>query len=99
MTRDDLDIVADSIVDTIKGAIDPLKARLDVVAARLELLDSQPTLKYLGTWDAQQDDHPGEFVTDAGSLWHANRSTKSRPGSDGTWTLVAKRGRDGKDTR
>jgi hypothetical protein len=41
----------------------------------------------------------GELVTDRGSLHHANRSTRVRPGDGNDWTLVCKRGADGKDLR
>jgi hypothetical protein len=42
----------------------------------------------------------GDLVTWGGSQWHANEETTSKPG-DGSkaWTLVVKRGRDGKDGR
>lgn len=41
---------------------------------------------------------PGDLVTWAGSLWHANVETKNKPGEgNADWTLAAKRGRDGKD--
>lgn len=43
---------------------------------------------------------PGDVVTWGGSQWHCNEETGSKPG-DGSkaWTLVVKRGRDGKDGR
>lgn len=42
----------------------------------------------------------GDMVTWAGSQWHCNEETSTKPG-DGlkAWTLVVKRGRDGKDGR
>lgn len=42
----------------------------------------------------------GDCVTWGGSLWHANEDTMDKPGEGSkAWTLVAKRGRDGKDGR
>lgn len=38
----------------------------------------------------------GDLVTWGGSLWHADKATCDKPGTD-DWTLAAKRGRDGKD--
>jgi hypothetical protein len=38
---------------------------------------------------------PGEFVTCAGSLWHCNAPTKTRPGSSSSWTLSVKKGDGG----
>jgi hypothetical protein len=40
----------------------------------------------------------GDVVTWAGSTWHCNEATETKPG-DGSkaWTLMVKRGRDGRD--
>jgi hypothetical protein len=57
-----------------------------------------PGLEYRGVFlDGQAYDR-GQIVTWAGSTWHANETTGTRPG-DGAkaWTLMVKRGRDGKD--
>jgi len=40
-----------------------------------------------------------EIVTHAGSMWHCNRSTRSQPGTDDSFTLCVKHGKDGKDLR
>jgi hypothetical protein len=60
-----------------------------------------PGLSYRGVFvDGQTYDH-GDGVTYAGSMWHCNADgTGARPG-DGSkeWTLMVKRGRDGKDAR
>ena len=42
----------------------------------------------------------GQITTWGGASWHANTATTSKPG-DGSkdWTLMVKRGRDGKDGR
>jgi hypothetical protein len=36
------------------------------------------------------------FVTSDGSIWHANQSTDTKPGTDNNWTLAVKKGRDGR---
>lgn len=42
----------------------------------------------------------GDVVTWAGSQWHCNEETSTKPGEGSkAWTLVVKRGRDGKDGR
>jgi HK97 family phage prohead protease len=41
----------------------------------------------------------GCFVTHAGSMWHADKSTDFKPGEGGGWTLAVKSGRDGKDAK
>lgn len=66
-----------------------------------------PTMIYRGAYADGQNYEKGDTVTWAGSLWHCNGgesqgewtgATTEKPG-DGSksWTLAAKRGRDGKD--
>jgi len=57
-----------------------------------------PFLRYQGVFQDGKAYSPGDTVTWAGSTWHANDATTTKPG-DGSkaWTLIVKRGRDGKD--
>lgn len=42
----------------------------------------------------------GDVVTWAGSAWHADRETKEKPGApESGWSLMVKKGRDGKDAK
>ena len=73
-------------------AVTPLLERIDA------LEQQRSAMKYVGVWEAGREYKPGNFVTDKGSLFHCNSTTRQRPG-DGSrdWTLAAKRGADGKD--
>jgi len=53
---------------------------------------------YRGVWTEGRAYEPGDGVTWAGSEWHCQTTTTTKPG-DGSkaWTLKVKRGRDGKD--
>lgn len=53
---------------------------------------------YRGVWAEGKTYDPGDGVTWAGSEWHCQAATTTKPG-DGSkaWTLKVKRGRDGKD--
>jgi hypothetical protein len=53
---------------------------------------------YRGVWLEGKTYEPGDGVTWAGSEWHCQAATTTKPG-DGSkaWTLKVKRGRDGKD--
>jgi hypothetical protein len=53
---------------------------------------------YRGVWLEGKTYEPGDGVTWAGSEWHCQAPTTTKPG-DGSkaWTLKVKRGRDGKD--
>ncbi|WP_245266706.1 hypothetical protein [Bradyrhizobium sp. WSM1743] len=57
--------LAPVIGDFVLAAITPLKDRI-------KALESRPTLRYLGVWDASRTYPPGSFVTHAGSVWHTD---------------------------
>jgi hypothetical protein len=57
-----------------------------------------PFLKWQGTYRGTTAYRPGDVVTWAGSAWHAKEATMEPPGDGSkTWTLMVKRGRDGRD--
>jgi collagen type III alpha len=57
-----------------------------------------PTTIYRNVYRDGEQYEPGDMVTWAGSLWHCDVATKDKPGTE-SWTLAAKKGRDGKDAR
>lgn len=59
-----------------------------------------PSLLYRGVYLDAKTYEPGDVVTWAGSTWHCQDATTTKPG-DGSaaWKLMVKRGRDGKDGR
>jgi len=60
--------------------------------------DGTPGLRYCGVFVEGKAYDLGDAVTWAGSLWHCNAETTTRPGeSSKVWTLIVKRGRDGRD--
>lgn len=60
-----------------------------------------PTMRYRGVWKRGTTSYAGDVATWAGSAWHCERDTEQEPGNPGStppdWTLMVKRGRDGKD--
>jgi hypothetical protein len=62
--------------------------------ASVKALEEKPSLKYAGTWSSDVQNNPGDIVTDHGSAWHCNVSTRERPGASSDWTLMIKKGRD-----
>jgi hypothetical protein len=64
--------------------------------AKAERAITIPAMLYRGVYVIGKLYERGDVVTWAGSLWHANAETTTRPG-DGApaWTLAVKRGRDG----
>ncbi|MCK1473168.1 hypothetical protein IVB25_31535 [Bradyrhizobium sp. 193] len=78
--------LAPEIADFVVAAISPLKER---IAA----LESRPTMRYLGIWNASRTYQPGSFVTHSGSVWNCEvENTGVRPGDGGIWRLAVKRG-------
>jgi integrin beta 3 len=57
-----------------------------------------PTMLYRGVYHEGTEYERGDVVTWGGSLWHCDEPTKEKPGTD-SWTLAAKKGRDGKDAK
>lgn len=56
-----------------------------------------PTMIYRGVFNEGKKYERGDTVTFGGSLWHCDEETEAKPGEgQKTWTLAAKRGRDGK---
>lgn len=63
--------------------------------------DGTPGLRYCGVWVDGKTYDVGDLATWGGSTWHCNGTeTRSKPGEGvKDWTLMVKRGRDGKDAR
>jgi hypothetical protein len=87
------------ISEKIAEAVAPLQRRIAELETKIfELETRTKNYRYLGTWADGARYEPGNFTTHDGSLWHCNRETTNRPGRDvGAWTLVCKRGQDGRD--
>lgn len=87
---DDLAVQQDDRSFTIK-AIKGERSR-DIGTARFNVMIQR------GVYIEGKSYAPGDVVTWAGSQWHCNEDTTTKPG-DGlkAWTLIVKRGRDGKD--
>ena len=67
---------------------------------RIGALEQQrDAMKYCGVWESGKEYSPGNFVTDKGSVWHCNSTTRQRPDGSNHWTLAVKRGTDGKDSK
>lgn len=57
-------------------------------------------LSFEGVYQDGKAYEVGNLVTWAGSSWHCNEATRDKPGEGSkAWTLMVKRGRDGKDGR
>lgn len=60
--------------------------------------DGKAGLIYQGVYQDGKQYERGDVATWAGSLWHCNAETLTKPGEGSRdWQLVVKRGRDGKD--
>ncbi len=60
--------------------------------------DGDAQLPYLGVYQEGKEYSVGQMTTWGGSMWHCNTLTTSKPGEGNKdWTLMVKRGRDGRD--
>lgn len=63
-------------------------------------IDGKAGMRYRGIFDDTKAYEPGDVVTYAGSAWYAGEGgTSGKPNESngaGGWTLIVKRGRDGK---
>jgi hypothetical protein len=71
--------------------------RIEVLEQRIAALESKiANWKWVGTWTPGQYES-GNHVNHDGSTFVCLFPTTAKPGTDGSWQLCAKRGRDGKD--
>jgi hypothetical protein len=83
----------DEIVQAVKGYVDPLRNQIAMLEARIAQIEAQHAeLRYRGIWQSECKYERGNFATHAGSLWHAEEITYSKPGTDGSWKLCVKNG-------
>ena len=85
-----------AVKDFVARAISPAENRIAALEARIVALESRKQLSYAGVWKEGEAYAAGEIVTLGGSAWHCNAPTSSRPGDDSSFTLMVKRGRDGR---
>jgi hypothetical protein len=88
LKADDIEIVQDCRTMTVKAR----------ATGRVLGTIALPIPVYRGVFKEGTAYDAGDMVTHGGSLWHANETTKAKPG-EGPYTLCAKRGRDGRDAR
>lgn len=88
--------VGDGLIASVKRYVaNALDSRIGDLEARISAAEKKwAALRYCGTYDAGNAYVEGNFVTHDGSIWHANAATTSRPGTDASWTLACKHGRD-----
>lgn len=69
-------------------------------ASRVIAVKADGLPRYCGVFDENRPMYEaGDVVTFASSGWIAKTDTRAKPGTDQTWQLFVKRGRDGKDAR
>jgi hypothetical protein len=95
--------IAQQFMEGVRGYVERvcevIAARFVKLEAKVAELESKPSFKYCGVFSADSQYERGEFVTHAGSLWHAWKSTRQVPGTSDDWQLAVKRGSPGRDAR
>jgi hypothetical protein len=78
--------------------VEPLREQIRSLQAETKELKEREHLgiRYCGAWRPAKFG-VGDLVTYGGSLWHSNATTTTKPGTNDDWTLIVRRGRDGRD--
>ncbi len=98
VSRAELDSMLHAIADGVGAAISRERTTVRQLEKRVRELEAKPELKFAGVWRAGKQYVAGDVVSDRGSAWVAKTANEGqRPGDTRLWTLVVKRGRDGKD--
>jgi hypothetical protein len=82
-------------------AVEPLGARIAALEKELaETKAAKPNFadSYIGVWQPGLHER-GCCATWEGSLWICRVDTTAKPGANGDWQMLVKRGKDGKDLR
>jgi hypothetical protein len=93
----------DQMLEVIGGWVgkrisEALKASVEPLRERIRELESMP-MRFCGPWLEGQEYAPRNIVSYDGSMWHANETTRARPGRTCAWTLCVKRGRDARERK
>jgi hypothetical protein len=72
----------------VEMQVKPLRERID------ELEHKTENFKYVGVYESGNVYRLGNFCTHNGSLWHCECDTTAAPGTDNTWQMCVKRGKD-----
>ena len=92
------EVLAEAIGKAIGIRVGEAEARCAALEAKLNGLQAAISeFRFVGQWHEGKSCRAGNFVTTGGQVWHCNTDTNSRPGTDSTWTLAVKSGRDGRD--
>ncbi len=83
------------LLKKLRGEFETRADDLNKRVAALESHAAPSELRYCGVWSQGTEYRLGNFVTFKGALWHRNAgSAASRPGTDSSWTLAVKSGKE-----
>jgi hypothetical protein len=96
----DDDALQDVLVRVVAAIHKQTDGKIAALEAKLNALQSaMAQFKFVGQWREGMQCRAGNFITTGGQVWHCNADTTSRPGTDSSFTLAVKSGRDGRDGR
>ena len=75
--------------EALNIVIDKMLELEEAVEKRFDQLEEQQ-LRYQGVHDAAKQYVAGDIATYRGGLWHCNTTTKTLPGKNNDWRLMAK---------
>jgi hypothetical protein len=83
-------------VTLMRGLAEQIRAHVETkikpLHDRIAALEARACPSYEGVFQQGRSYVEGSLVTDHGALWIAKRATQSRPGQDGDFQLIVKKG-------
>jgi hypothetical protein len=90
--------IADGIGELLLELRLELKERLSEIDTKVSKLESTlREFRFAGPWREGVKYFSGNFVSHGGALFCCCADSQTKPGTGSDWTLVAARGRDGRD--
>ena len=78
-----------------KDQVSALIERVMQLESQVAALAAEKGIAYRGVWESGETYQAGDYTTDKGSLWCCLETTRSRPGTNGSWQLAVKNGKGG----
>jgi hypothetical protein len=81
------------VIAGIAPEIASLRLHIRTLEAKLAEIEARPGIDYRGIWRENVTYTHGQFCTHQGAMWFANYANMDRPGSNDSWVLCVKSGR------
>lgn len=85
----DAELAKPASMESVLTLVDMLTKAINRNTDRVKGIQTKG-VEYRGVFQSAQEYGRGDLVTFAGSMWHANCATRTKPGDGRDWTLAVK---------